>query len=95
MSSASSSQPSAHHPTLYFHDGNIVLGATDTNGVLQRFRVHQTVLSSQSVTFAEMLSTPTNDGDSAGGLYDGVPFVFMQDAAKDLEDLLRVLYDPS
>lgn len=67
----------------------------DANGDLQRFRVHQTVLSLQSVTFAEMLSTPTIGGDKGGSLYDGVPFVFMQDTVTDLEDLLKVLYDPS
>jgi hypothetical protein len=57
------------------------------------FRVHQSMLSLQSPIFAAMFTLPRPDAN--GDVYDGAPFVHMPDDAKDIESLLKVLYNPS
>ncbi|KAF8195644.1 hypothetical protein K438DRAFT_1826289 [Mycena galopus ATCC 62051] len=57
------------------------------------FRVHQSMLSLQSPVFAAMFTLPPPDVNC--DIYDGVPFVRMPDDAKDIESLLKVLYNPS
>jgi hypothetical protein len=84
------------HPGLYFYDGNLVLAAPHASGYKQLFCVHQSVLSSQSAVFADMLSLPNPETDTAHNeTYDGKPLVMMPDSAEDLAILLKALYDPT
>jgi BTB/POZ domain len=77
------------HESLYFVDGNIILFAQQTHGTHVVFRVHQSMLSKFSPVFATMFTLPAGH---TGETYDGVPMVYMPDAAEELESLLRLLY---
>ncbi|KLO08392.1 hypothetical protein SCHPADRAFT_944485 [Schizopora paradoxa] len=83
--------------TLWFPDGNIVL-ATDT----YLFKVHKSMLSSQSSVFRDMFELPLVDGSQmdghSGGMapetFDGLPMVNLaNDKGEDLACLLRAVYE--
>ncbi|KDQ49678.1 hypothetical protein JAAARDRAFT_143067 [Jaapia argillacea MUCL 33604] len=100
-SSSSQNPPSSAHSTTprgfpYFADGNIVISATVGEGGVQVFRVHSSVLAYHSPVFADMFSLPPSlSGTNTNEVFDGVPMVYMPDAAVDLAQLLGVLYNPS
>ncbi|KAJ6490351.1 hypothetical protein C8R47DRAFT_1014560 [Mycena vitilis] len=83
------------HSSLYLPDGNLIMAApiSDGAGGTMLFRVHQSMLALQSPVFASMLSLP--HPDATRDAYDGAPFVRMPDDCKDIESLLKVLYNPS
>lgn len=84
-----------HHPDLYFPDGNFVIiaqdGAKKTNRV--HFRVHQSILGKHSQVFKDMFALPGSPED-AQELYDGVPFVEVNDDPGDMAKFLTILYEP-
>ncbi|KAJ6598832.1 hypothetical protein DFH09DRAFT_902459 [Mycena vulgaris] len=94
----STSSPSVlngtRHSSLYLTDGNLVVAAEGAGGKVL-FRVHQSILSLQSPVFSSMFTLPHPGGSANRDMYDGAPFVHMQDDAKDVEALLKVLYNPS
>jgi hypothetical protein len=73
---------------VWFEDGNLVLEA-EASGV--QFKVHQGVLASNSVIFADMFKIARPDSGDLGSMQ--CPVVVMHDDAKDLEYVLRALYD--
>ncbi|KAJ7232197.1 hypothetical protein B0H12DRAFT_1029079 [Mycena haematopus] len=83
------------HSSLYLADGNLIVAApiSEGDGGMMLFRVHQSMLSLQSPVFAAMFTLPSPDTNR--DIYDGVPFVRMPDDARDIESLLKVLYNPS
>jgi predicted transcriptional regulator len=81
------------HGSLYLADGNLVVAASSGGGTMMLFRVHQSMLALQSPVFAGMFTLPPPDANQ--DVYDGAPFVHMPDDAKDIESLLKVLYNPS
>ncbi|KAJ6628887.1 hypothetical protein B0H10DRAFT_1777682 [Mycena sp. CBHHK59/15] len=83
------------HPSLYLSDGNLVIAAPISSeaGGTMLFRVHQSILSLQSPVFTSMFTLP--HPEATRDMYDGAPFVRMPDDAKDIESLLKVLYNPS
>ncbi|KAI0695654.1 hypothetical protein BC835DRAFT_1273080 [Cytidiella melzeri] len=90
---------SAHHPTLYFEDGNVVLsGSCQATGGRQYFRVHQSVLCRHSSILADLFGIPPlmDEGPphAMKEVYEGALHISMPDSAEDLESLLNVLYDP-
>jgi hypothetical protein len=80
------------HGSLYLFDGNIALVAPHATGKRVVFRVHQSILSKNSPVFETMFTLPAVD---ANEMYDGVPLVWLPDAAEEVESLLRVLYHES
>ena len=84
------------HPTLWLEDGNVVLSAKSPNDNTRTllFRVHRSVLARQSKVFADMFELPPSDSVDLQGLYEGVPRIDLHDSAEDLEEMLKVLYDP-
>ncbi|KAJ7045779.1 hypothetical protein C8F04DRAFT_1025777 [Mycena alexandri] len=79
-------------PDFYIEDGNVVLSAKDsTHTHTTYFRLHKGMLARASPIFRDMftLSSPSAMED-----YDGVPLVEMHDDAKDLRELIALLYDP-
>jgi BTB/POZ domain len=81
------------HNSLYFSDGNIVLYAPSAPGRYTIFRVHQSILSKHSHVFENMFALPMPDG--VNKMHDGVPLIYMPDAADEVESLLAVLYHDS
>lgn len=81
--------PPQRHPTLYNSLGDIVL-STETNGVVNLFRVHKTTLSYHSPVFRDMFALPADP--TANETYDGVPVVRMTDKYDELVSFLEVLY---
>lgn len=78
---------------LWFRDGNIVLCALSSNSnSYHAFRVHKSVLSMHASVFRDMFD---NDAvlDASSEQYAGVPLVDLHDAAEDVEDFLRAIYD--
>jgi len=91
-------QPAKRHETLWFSDGNVILATTTL-----LFRVHKGVLSFQSSVFRDMFTLPTtedpdNDANEVVGmapeLYEGFPLVTLPEEGKDVEHLLKTIYDP-
>ena len=82
--------------SLWFPDGNVVL-ATDA----YLFKVHKSMLSSQSSVFRDMFDLPLVDGpdeSEVGGMvpetYDGLPLVKLADEkGEELMYLLRAVYE--
>jgi hypothetical protein len=71
---------------IWFSDGNIILEAGN-----KRFKVHRAVLSMHSTVFKDMFALPTslameNDTENE------IPLVVLQDAAMDVEYMLREFY---
>lgn len=84
---------------LWFTDGSVVLRAEDTV-----FRVHMSQLSRKSAFFRDLFSLPQpapmksisstpkfTDGDIE--TLDGCPVLRLHDAAEDVINLLKALYD--
>ncbi|KII84010.1 hypothetical protein PLICRDRAFT_118796 [Plicaturopsis crispa FD-325 SS-3] len=71
--------------TVWFDDGSIVLQAENT-----RFRVHRTVMALNSPIFEDMLNIGQSRGEES---VEDCPLVVLHDSAKDLETVLRALYD--
>lgn len=71
-------------------DGNVILFTDKT-----LYRVHKSVLASQSAFFKDMFSLPAPAApDGADGVYDGVKTVKMVgDLDEDVGCLLTMLYD--
>ncbi|KAH7924127.1 hypothetical protein BV22DRAFT_1035560 [Leucogyrophana mollusca] len=82
---------------LYFDDGNIVVFVDRDLEATAVFRLHKSILASQSAVFADLFSLPAPSKDTveSNEMYDGVPVVRMHDNAKDIEGLFRALYCPS
>ena len=70
---------------LWFDDGSIILKVETT-----QFRVHRTVLSTNSDIFRDMLSVPQPVGEE---VIEGCPVVRLPDSAKDWTYVLQALYD--
>ena len=79
----------------YLCDGNVVLAARAEGGVWHVFRVHQSVLCRQSTNFTDMFAIPAPTDPAVQETHDGAALVRMPDDAKDLGDLLKMMYDPS
>ena len=92
MSQGSPTLQPQRHETLYLPDGNlVVIAGPSPAGVTQIFRVHGGLLAYNSPVFAGMLSLPMNS--TAQEMYDGAPFVEIQDDPNDFADLMRAMYD--
>ncbi|KAL4244120.1 hypothetical protein ABKN59_009448 [Abortiporus biennis] len=79
------------HPTLWFHDGSVVLRAQQT-----LFKVHISQLSRHSIFFRDMFSLPQPDPSNSTGsepTYDGCLLLHLDDSAEDLAHLLNAVYD--
>ncbi|KAF8148257.1 hypothetical protein B0H34DRAFT_737573 [Crassisporium funariophilum] len=74
---------------LWFEDGSIVIQASRC-----LFRVHRTILASQSEIFNDMMGLPTTSEDTAGSTYEGVPLVVIPDNDEDFADLMTAIYKP-
>jgi hypothetical protein len=70
---------------VWIDDGNVILEAEFT-----RFRVHRSMLSSQSTVFADMFTFPQPENEPT---VEDCPIVHLSDPAKDVEYFLRALYD--
>ncbi|KAF7362240.1 BTB domain-containing protein [Mycena venus] len=75
------------HSDVWYKDGSVVLQA-DT----QQFRVHWSVLCQHSSFFRNLEDLPQPPDQP---LVDGCPIVEIQDAAVDIEHLLKALYNPA
>lgn len=83
------------HSDPYLDDGNVVLAARTVDGACHVFRVHRSLLCRQSGIFADMFAVAAPTDPSAHEMYAGASLVRMPDDAKDLGDLLKMMYDPS
>lgn len=74
---------------LWFDDGSVVLQVEST-----QFRVHRSVLSSQSVIFRDMFSVPqpSVSGATVEGMIEGCPVVCLQDKSQDWTYVLQMIY---
>jgi BTB/POZ domain len=78
-----------NHKSLYFRDGNIAIVAPCPPSASVVFRVHQSFLSQVSSVFESMFSL---NSDATQEMRDGVPVVYMQDPASEVEILIRAIY---
>ncbi|TDL15803.1 hypothetical protein BD410DRAFT_777713 [Rickenella mellea] len=88
----------AHHESVYFPDGDIVLSALDDKRCKILFRVHKFILSHHSPVFKGMFTLPqppTQPPQNSEAQCGVVQVVDMPDRAEDFASLLSVLYDPS
>lgn len=82
------------HETLWLSDGNVIL-ATKT----LLFCVHKSVLAMRSSVFKDMFGlSSASDGDSevigiVPELCEGIPMVSLEDEGKDVEHLLKTIYE--
>ncbi|KLO07226.1 hypothetical protein SCHPADRAFT_1001839 [Schizopora paradoxa] len=85
------------HETLWLADGNVVL-ATKT----YLFRVHKSVLAMRSSVFRDMFGLPSAHDEGSGAqevvgivpeLCDGIPMVTLEDEGRDVEHLLKTIYE--
>ncbi|KAH8801865.1 hypothetical protein DL96DRAFT_1823420 [Flagelloscypha sp. PMI_526] len=79
----------AHHPDLWFSDGNIVLRV---GFVL--FKVYKGILAAKCTVFEDMLSIPpptesSNDQD----FYDSCPLVYLDEDEEEMTAFLTLLFD--
>ncbi|KLO20218.1 hypothetical protein SCHPADRAFT_35694 [Schizopora paradoxa] len=97
--STGSESPAKRHEFLWLKDGNVVLG---TNVYL--FKVHKSVLSMHSSVFRDMFELPTEEDLDMGSsdigavgmapeLYEGVHFVSLSDDGREMEHILRAVYE--
>jgi hypothetical protein len=77
------------HPSLYFPDGNIAVMASKSFTECIVFRVHQSILSRASPIFQDLFALGTTTGSE---VYDGLPVIFLQDGAEQVESLFRFFY---
>ena len=97
-----SSSPTAlptRHPDFWFHDGSIILQVET-----KLFKIHQTILANHSEIFAGLFDMPPpppspplgSETDSGDQVLEGCRVIVLSgDSEKDMEDLLRAVYDPS
>ncbi|KAH7904822.1 hypothetical protein BJ138DRAFT_1119048 [Hygrophoropsis aurantiaca] len=78
------------HDSLYFYDGNVALIALTATGEPLVFRVHKSILSKNSLVFANMFLESRGDGETR----DGVPVFRVPEDSGMMESLLNVLYHP-
>jgi BTB/POZ domain len=83
--SVSATNTAVQSKAVWIDDGNVILEAE-----LTRFRVHRSMLSSQSTVFADMFSFPQPENEPT---LEGCPIVHLSDPAKDVEYFLKALYD--
>ncbi|KAI0634525.1 hypothetical protein C8Q77DRAFT_1033511, partial [Trametes polyzona] len=74
-------KPFVNHPTLYFDDGNLILGAGRT-----LFCVHKSLLSKHSTVLHDLLERPHSR-------FRGLTHVEMEETAEEVEALVNVIYD--
>jgi hypothetical protein len=72
---------------VWLEDGNIVLEAQSV-----QFRVHKSVLASNSPIFRNMLQIPV---PASQATLDNMPIVELHDSSTDVELMLKALYDRS
>ena len=93
-------EPVERHHDLWLSDGNIVLSTRSQHDDIQQltlFRVHKSVLARHSAVFRDMFSetvSAASEGKGVNELYDGLSVVSLVDSTKDVEAILKVLYDP-
>ncbi|KAJ6500180.1 hypothetical protein C8R47DRAFT_285508 [Mycena vitilis] len=81
-----------HDPDFYLEDGNIVLGAKDSQQNTIYFRLHKSVLIIQSPIFNDLFSLPSPENMDQ---YDGAPYVEMAgDDAQEMHDFVAFFYNP-
>ena len=82
--------PLTHSPDLWFDDGSVVLHVEST-----LFKVHRSILSSNSEVFCGMFSVPQppTNMNISDGVIDGCPVVHLPDHAMDWTHVLKALYD--
>lgn len=80
--------PLTRSPELWFEDGSVVLHVEST-----LFRVHRSILSSNSEVFRDMFSVPQPPMNVSEGVIDGCPVVHLPDHAVDWTHVLSALYD--
>ncbi|KAF7315143.1 BTB domain-containing protein [Mycena indigotica] len=73
---------------IWHSDGSLVLQAATT-----QFRVHWSVLSSHSSVFKDMHGIP--QPATPGPMVENCPLIQLHDDPQDVENVLRVLYDPT
>ncbi|OSC99302.1 hypothetical protein PYCCODRAFT_1373396, partial [Trametes coccinea BRFM310] len=74
-------KPFIDHSTLYFDDGNVILGAGRT-----LFCVHRSLLAKHSVVLRDLF-------DHSKEQFRGVLYVRMEETAEEVEALLNMVYD--
>ncbi|KAG8980794.1 hypothetical protein FRB93_009003 [Tulasnella sp. JGI-2019a] len=87
------------HNDFNFDDGNIILQAMGSLTIERRkppkpvcFRVHKSVLKSQSKTFADMFQLCPVQAEGEESLHDGVPILDVWDDSDNIRKLMEVLY---
>lgn len=82
------------HKDHWYKEGNIAFLAGS-----EAFRLHESVLSRRSPVIANLLSLPVpappspfEESDNRDVIIDGVPFVVLQDNAKDFANVLDFIY---
>ncbi|KAJ7072662.1 hypothetical protein C8F01DRAFT_973601 [Mycena amicta] len=73
---------------IWHNDGSVVLQART-----MQFRVHWSILSMHSSVFKDMHGVPQPDASEP--MVEGCPVVELHDDPKDVENILRVLYNPT
>ncbi|KZV82061.1 hypothetical protein EXIGLDRAFT_779009, partial [Exidia glandulosa HHB12029] len=84
----------ARHNKLWFEDGNVIIcgKATVADDPPLGFRVHKSLLASQSFAWLDAL-TPSEHSDSRViAAHRGVPVIHLDDDVASLEHLLTLLY---
>ncbi|KAJ2997237.1 hypothetical protein NUW54_g7150 [Trametes sanguinea] len=74
-------KPFINHSTLYFDDGNVILGAGRT-----LFCVHRSLLAKHSLVLRDLF-------DHSKEQFRGVLYVRMEETAEEVEALLNMVYD--
>ncbi|KAH9937890.1 uncharacterized protein BXZ73DRAFT_44707 [Epithele typhae] len=75
---------------IWYNDGNVVIIAEDV-----AFRVHQSILSSNSDVFRDLFQVPQPPTPSDGDTFEGFPAVHSHDKSCDMAEFLAVLYGGS
>lgn len=97
VATTSTASSPERHETLWLSDGNVVLA---TNTYL--FRVHKSVLAMRSSVFRDMFGLPSTHDEASGAheivgiapeLCDGIPIVTLEDDGRDVEHLLKTIYE--
>ncbi|KIP07184.1 hypothetical protein PHLGIDRAFT_429124 [Phlebiopsis gigantea 11061_1 CR5-6] len=88
-----STTTTAHHESLYFPDGDLVIASSLEKGTRTLFRVHNFMVARHSPVFRDMLSFPAGESGKTG-FYDGSPLVLLHDDVEEIIALLDVFYNP-
>ncbi|KDR77428.1 hypothetical protein GALMADRAFT_245621 [Galerina marginata CBS 339.88] len=76
----------SQHPEFWFEDGNVIIQAEST-----QFKVHCSVLSSQSEIFKDMFAIPQPSNASAESASS--PVIILHDSLEDVQNIISLLYD--